>query len=85
MSYELSFSDAFYAWGDEVETGELQLNSKRQPVTLYSAIALLISQLEQARADLRDCGVHYFDRPSELGAQYCEVSECDGPMPEGDE
>lgn len=39
-------------------------------------------ELEQARADLRECGVHYFCRSKELGASIIQVWECDGPMPE---
>ncbi len=29
--------------------------------------------------------IHYFNRPSEIGATYCSVSEYDGPCPEEEE
>lgn len=47
---------------------------------------LTTEELEQARADLRECGTHYFpaDRRLELGASVVQVWECDGPMPEED-
>ncbi len=52
MSYELSFSDEFYCSGDEQESGELQLNSKGQPVTLHSAIAVLLASPSRERRRL---------------------------------
>lgn len=42
MSYELSFSDSFYC-NDGDCNGQLQVNSKGQPCTLYSAIVALLS------------------------------------------
>lgn len=52
MAYGLSFSNEFYSSGDEHETGELQLNSRGQPVSLYSAIALLLSKPSSERRRL---------------------------------
>ncbi len=51
MSYGLSFSDEFYYRG-ELDSGQLELNSRRQPVTLFSAIALLIETPSRDRARL---------------------------------
>lgn len=52
MAYGLSFSEDFYTCGDEYETGELQLNSKGQPVTLYSAVRMLLAEPSRERARL---------------------------------
>lgn len=52
MAYGLSFSEEFYTCGDEYETGELQLNSKGQPVTLYSAVRMLLAEPSRERARL---------------------------------
>lgn len=43
-------------------------------------------ELEQARADLKSDGIHYFpaERRQDLGASLVQVWECDGPMPEED-
>jgi hypothetical protein len=45
------------------------------------------AELEQARADLRECGTHYFpaERRGELGASLVQVWEEQGPCPESDE
>lgn len=51
MSYGLSFSDDFYYMG-ELDSGELQRNSRGQPTTLFSAIALLIGSPSRSRARL---------------------------------
>jgi hypothetical protein len=51
MAYGLSFSDDFYAAHGDAE-GELQLNSRGQPTTLYSAIALLLSKPSSERRRL---------------------------------
>jgi|SRR5688572_19620056 len=51
MAYGLSFSNEFYATHGDSE-GELQLNSRGQPTTLYSAIALLLSKPSRDRARL---------------------------------
>lgn len=52
MSYGLSFSEEFYSCNDEWESGELQLNSKGQPVTLLSAVRLLLSKPSRDRRRL---------------------------------
>lgn len=52
MAYGLSSSDEFYSCNDEHESGELQLNSRGQPTTLYSAIALLLSAPSSERRRL---------------------------------
>jgi hypothetical protein len=51
MAYGLSFSDEFYATAGDTE-GELQLNSRGQPTTLYSAIALLLGTPSRDRRRL---------------------------------
>ncbi len=45
------------------------------------------SELEQARADLKADGIHYFpaDRRAELGASLVQVWEESGPCPDSDE
>lgn len=51
MAYGLSFSDEFYA-NDGDCSGALQLNSRGQPTTLYSAIAVLLSEPSRERRRL---------------------------------
>lgn len=48
---------------------------------------LSAAELEQARADLKECGTHYFpaERRLELGASLVQVWEADGPCPEEDD
>lgn len=41
-------------------------------------------ELENARSNLRNDGIHYFSDPIEAGAQCCEITEMDGPCPEED-
>lgn len=45
------------------------------------------AELAQARADLLECGTHYFpaERRGELGASMVQVWEEQGPCPESDE
>ena len=52
MTYGLSFSEEFYTCGDEYESGELQLNSRGQPVSLYSAVRVLLATPSRERARL---------------------------------
>jgi hypothetical protein len=52
MAYGLSFSDEFYATAGDTEAGELQLNSRGEPTTLYSAIALLLATPSRDRRRL---------------------------------
>lgn len=54
MSYELSFSPEFYVAPEESLECEspILLNGKGQPISLFSAIRLLISQPSRARARL---------------------------------
>lgn len=52
MAYSLSFSEEFYATHGDTEGGELQLNSRGQPTTLYSAIALLLATPSSERRRL---------------------------------
>jgi hypothetical protein len=42
-------------------------------------------ELIEMRANLRENGGHRFRNPQEAGAQYCEISEEFGPMPENDD
>lgn len=51
MAYGLSFSEEFYATHGDTE-GELQLNSRGQPTTLYSAIAALLATPSRDRRRL---------------------------------
>lgn len=48
---------------------------------------LSAEELAQAKADLLECGTHYFpaERRGELGASLVSVWECDGPCPEDDD
>jgi hypothetical protein len=52
MAYGLSFSDEFYATAGDTEAGKLQLNSRGEPTTLYSAIALLLATPSRERRRL---------------------------------
>ena len=52
MAYGLSFTEDFYVGHGEYDSGELQLNSKGQPVTLYSAVRLLLETPSRERARL---------------------------------
>lgn len=38
-------------------------------------------ETEQMKENLRREGIHYFAKPSEVGAHYCDVTEYDGPCP----
>jgi hypothetical protein len=40
------------------------------------------SELIAMQSDLHTDGVHYFDKPSEAGADYCEVVEQQGDIPD---
>ncbi len=51
MAYSLSFSDEFYS-NDGDANGMLQLNSAGDPVTLYSAIRVLLSVPSRERRRL---------------------------------
>jgi hypothetical protein len=42
-------------------------------------------ELSAARENLKNDGIHYFSDALEAGAQYVQVSECNGPMPEDNE
>jgi hypothetical protein len=48
---------------------------------------LSAEELEQARADLKECGTHYFpsERAGELGASMVQVWEEQGPCPDSDD
>lgn len=41
-------------------------------------------EYKRAKAALRADGIYYFQRPGDVGAQYCEISEQRGPCPEND-
>lgn len=68
MSYELSFSEEFFVAPHESLYCDtpIEVNSKGQPVSLFSAIRLLISKPSKARARL-------------CSAYRCKASELD-PM-----
>jgi hypothetical protein len=40
---------------------------------------------ETMRVNLLENGIHYFQNPSEAGAQYCEIVKQEGPCPEDSE
>jgi hypothetical protein len=78
MSYSLSFSDDFYSSHDEYETGELQLNGKGQPVTLRSAICLLLATPSSERRRLClafRCSVANLD-PDTIMDRAREIDSC---------
>lgn len=51
-------------------------------VNMFSDAPLTDEQEAQMRRNLRERGIHYFANPGEAGADYCEITEHKGPMPE---
>lgn len=43
------------------------------------------SELTEMVKNLRASWIHYFHEGSDAGADYCEITEADGPCPEQDE
>lgn len=52
---------------------------------LFIFDSLSEEELSEARENLKNTGIHYFNDALEAGAQYVQVSECNGPMPEDNE